>query len=114
MTRLVQIKKDNRRSVALVDEPNLRLLDNCSSIYELACNAISGGTRLSELARQKVGEEAVDYDLIYKGRSEWLQEMSFQIINSKKRTTFISRRPSFAPVPLGRNLWWTQNLTPYP
>jgi hypothetical protein len=71
MTRLVQIKKDNRRSVALVDEPNLRLLDNCSSIYELACNAISGGIRLSELARQKVGQEAVDYDLIYKGRSEW-------------------------------------------
>ena len=71
MTRLVQIRKGNRRSVALVDEPNVRLLDNCSSIYELAHSAIAGGTQLSELARQKAGHEAVEYDPIYTGRSAW-------------------------------------------
>ena len=71
MTRLIQIKKGNRRSVALVDEPNVRFLDNCSSIYELAHSAIAAGIQLSELARRKAGHEAVEYDLIYTGRSEW-------------------------------------------
>jgi len=71
MTRLIQIKKGNRRSVALVDEPNVRFLDNCSSIYELAHSAIAAGIQLSELAGQKAGHEAVEYDLIYTGRSEW-------------------------------------------
>ena len=41
MTRLIQIKKGNVRRVALVEEPNLRLLDACSSIYELAHIAIA-------------------------------------------------------------------------
>src|SRR6266571_7446257 len=71
MTRLVQIRKGNRRSVALVDEPNVRLLDSCSSIYELARKAIAEGTKLSELVRQKAGHETVDYDLIYEGASDW-------------------------------------------
>ena len=41
------------RRVALVEEPHLRLLDGCSSIYELANSAISNGVRLSDLARQR-------------------------------------------------------------
>ena len=36
MMRLIQLKKGNVRRVALVEEPYLRLLDGCSSIYELA------------------------------------------------------------------------------
>ncbi len=36
MTRLVQLKSGGTRRVALVEEPHLRLLDGCSSIYELA------------------------------------------------------------------------------
>ena len=36
MTRLVQFKNGDVRRVALVEEPHLRLLDGCGSIYELA------------------------------------------------------------------------------
>jgi hypothetical protein len=71
MTRLVQIKKGNLRRVALVEEPNVRLLDACSSIYELALIAIGAGMKLSDLARQRARHETLDYDAIYGGRSEW-------------------------------------------
>ena len=71
MTRLVQIKKNLTRRVALVEEPNLCLLDNCSSIYELTQIAIVAGLKLSEVARQRTRQEAVDYDSVYHGRSDW-------------------------------------------
>jgi hypothetical protein len=71
MTRLVQIKKGHVRRVALVEEPNVRLLDACASIYELALLAISTGVKLSDLARQRARRETLDYDAIYDARSEW-------------------------------------------
>jgi len=71
MTRLIQIKKGNVRRVALVEEPNVRLLDSCSSIYELAHVAIAQGKTLSDEARQRALPDAIDYDLIYNGRAEW-------------------------------------------
>jgi hypothetical protein len=71
MTRLIQIKKGNIRRVALVEEPNIRLLDTCSSIYELAHLAIAAGMKLSDLARQRARHDAIDYDPVYNGRSEW-------------------------------------------
>jgi hypothetical protein len=40
MTRLVQIKKDTVRRVALVEEPCLHVLDGCNSVYERANSAI--------------------------------------------------------------------------
>jgi hypothetical protein len=45
----------------------------CSSIYELGQIAIATGMKLSEVARQRVGHDAVDmeYDPIYSGQSEW-------------------------------------------
>src|SRR5580692_677215 len=71
MTRLIQIKKDNVRRVALIEEPNVRLLDACSSIYELAHIAIAQDKKLGDEVRQRATGEAIDYDLIYSGRSEW-------------------------------------------
>lgn len=71
MTRLIQIRKGNVRRVALVEEPNIRLLDNCSSIYELAMIAISARLKLSDVARQRARRDTLDYDPIYDGRSEW-------------------------------------------
>jgi len=71
MTRLIQIKKGNVRRVALVEEPNIRLLDTCTSIYELAHLAIAAGTKLSDIARQRARQETLDYDAIYSGRSDW-------------------------------------------
>ena len=54
-----------------MEEPNLRLLDSCSSIYELAHIAIHAGMKLSELARQRARGEALPYDPIYHGESDW-------------------------------------------
>lgn len=71
MTRLIQIKKGSIRRVALVEEPNIRLLDCCSSVYELANMAIAAGMKLSDLARQRARHEAIRYDAIYLGESEW-------------------------------------------
>src|SRR5215472_7505347 len=73
MTRLVQIRKGNVRRVGLVEEPNVHVLDNCSSIYELALAAIAGGIKLSEVARQQQRQrhETMEYDPIYFGQSEW-------------------------------------------
>ncbi len=71
MTRLVQLKHGNARRVALVEGPNLRLLDASSSIYELANSAISDGVRLGDLARKRATGELLEYDAIYYGRSEW-------------------------------------------
>ncbi|MFZ0815317.1 MAG: AraD1 family protein [Candidatus Sulfotelmatobacter sp.] len=71
MTRLIQIKKGNVRRVALVEEPNIRLLDTCTSIYELAHLAIAAGMKLSDIARQRARQETLDYDSIYSGRSDW-------------------------------------------
>ena len=71
MTRLVQIKNGAIRRVALVEEPHLRLLEGCGSVYELAQTALASGTRLSEAAKQRMTADRMDYDLVYSGRSEW-------------------------------------------
>ncbi len=60
-----------RRHVALVEEPHLRLLDACRSIYELAGSSIADGTKLSEAVRKRATNEVLEYDSIYKGQSEW-------------------------------------------
>jgi hypothetical protein len=71
MTRLIQIKKGSIRRVALVEEPNVRLLDTCTSIYELAHLAIAAGMKLSDIAQQRARQDTLDYDSIYSGRSDW-------------------------------------------
>jgi len=71
MTRLVQLKRGDARRIALVEDPDLRLLDGCSSIYELASSAINGGVKLGELARKRATGEVLAYDAIYCGRLEW-------------------------------------------
>ena len=71
MTRLIQIRRDTVRRVALVEEPNVRLLDSCSSIYELAQVAIRESKKLSGLAGQRATQETLNYDAIYNGCSDW-------------------------------------------
>jgi len=69
--RLVQIKKDDVRRVAVVEEPNLRLIADCSSVYDLAGLAISAGVKLSDAACERATNDLLDYNIIYRGRSEW-------------------------------------------
>lgn len=69
--RLIQIKKGNLRRVAVVEEPHLRLLDACSSIFELANIAIAAESSLSDLVHQRAKHEVLDYDRVYHGQSQW-------------------------------------------
>ena len=69
--RLIQIEKSKARRVALVEEPHLRLLGECGSIYELAGKAVEAGAKLSDVVRRAASDEVLDYDPIYRGQSEW-------------------------------------------
>ena len=71
MMRLVQLKKGPVRRVALVEEPHLRILDGCTSVYELATCALRIGSKLSDAAQMRLTGERLDYDLVYGGKSEW-------------------------------------------
>jgi hypothetical protein len=71
MTRLIQIRKDNVRRVALVEEPRLRLLGGRSSIYEIAMSAISANVSLGEAIRQCSTQELLEYAAVYQGASGW-------------------------------------------
>jgi hypothetical protein len=71
VTRLIQIKQGGVRRVALVEEPYLRLLGECPSIYWLANAAISAGASLTDAARQRATGELLEYDPIYGGTSDW-------------------------------------------
>jgi hypothetical protein len=71
MTRFIQIQKNGFRRVALVEEPHLRLLDGCSSVYELVSDALAAGTSLSQMAAQRATRESLEYEPVYLGTSEW-------------------------------------------
>jgi hypothetical protein len=71
MTRLVQVQKGAIRRVAMVEEPHLRLLDGCRSLYELAQMAVEKNVKLSDAAQQSKASELLDYDAVYEGHSEW-------------------------------------------
>ncbi|MCU1259993.1 MAG: hypothetical protein JWO80_2878 [Bryobacterales bacterium] len=66
--RLVQLQGPGGRCVAVVEEPKLRLLERCASIYELASECLTEGTGAIEKHKST---ELLDYDAVYTGRSEW-------------------------------------------
>jgi len=71
MTRLIQIRNGTTRRVAVVEEPNVRLLDGYESVYALAQAAMTGTLSLSELVRKHATGGVLSYDPIYAGNSEW-------------------------------------------
>ena len=71
MIRLIQIKKGNARCVAVVEEPYLRLLGGCSSIYALAHTAIAARMKLTEAVRQRATPDVLEYDAVYRSGSDW-------------------------------------------
>jgi hypothetical protein len=72
MLRIVQLShSDGSRRVAFVEEPRLRLLRGCSSVYELATSAIESKRRLRELMEELISDEQLDYNEVYEGRSAW-------------------------------------------
>jgi hypothetical protein len=72
MLRVVQLSHpDHGRRVAVVSEPHLRLLQGCSTVYELAHFAIQSIHPLRAQIEQQNSGEHVEYDDVYHGRSDW-------------------------------------------
>jgi hypothetical protein len=72
MLRIVQLSHATHgRRVAVVEEPQLRLLRDCSSVIELAASAIQSKRSLRESIERLVSAERLDYDAVYEGRSDW-------------------------------------------
>jgi hypothetical protein len=69
--RLVQLKSGDARRVAVVEEPKLRLLRDFDSVYGLAQAAIANGGNLTSVAADHFTDEALDYDPIYRGSTQW-------------------------------------------
>jgi hypothetical protein len=71
MIRLVQLQRGDERRVALVDEPHLRFLGQCSSIYQLASAALRTRESLAVVVQRATSTETLSYDDVYSGASPW-------------------------------------------
>jgi hypothetical protein len=72
MIRLVQLSHPSHgRKVARVDEQQLRMVEDASSVYQLAGEASAGKKKLEKLVDARAGAESLDYDAIYLGKSQW-------------------------------------------
>jgi len=69
--RLVQLAGPDGRRVALVEEPRLRLLRDCQSVYDLATGCLNRGIRLAEEIERLSSDEVADYDAVYAGGADW-------------------------------------------
>jgi hypothetical protein len=69
--RLVQLKAEDVRRLAVVDEPLLRLIQGFASVYVLAQEAIRSGKRLTTLIEDHLTKDTLDYEPIYRGGPEW-------------------------------------------
>jgi hypothetical protein len=69
--RLVQLRAGDARRVAVVEEPDLRLLHGFDSIYALAQAGIANGGKLTTVAANHLTDESLDYDQIYAGSGGW-------------------------------------------
>jgi len=69
--RLVQLAGLAGRHVALVEEPVLRLLEGCPSIYDLAWRCLHERVSLKDGVERRKSAQILDYDPVYQGRSEW-------------------------------------------
>jgi hypothetical protein len=75
--RLVQIQNQSIRSVALVREPGLILLNDVASIYDLALTAVNSSRRLVNVILSSLSDKKLNYDDVYEGKSDWKLLPSF-------------------------------------
>jgi len=69
--RLVQLKAEDVRRLAVVDEPWLRLIQGFDSVFALAQEAIRRGWRLTTLIEEHLTRDTVEYDAIYRHGAKW-------------------------------------------
>lgn len=63
--RLVQLANGNLRSIAMVEEPHLILLNEVTSIYQLAQRALTQKVNLTNLVQSLATGDTVSYDDVY-------------------------------------------------
>ncbi len=71
MARLVQIARGSERSVALVQEPRLQLLEGVNTVYQLAQRCILESSSLTLRAEELATADSVLYDEVYAGIGGW-------------------------------------------
>ncbi|HWB82601.1 MAG TPA: AraD1 family protein [Bryobacteraceae bacterium] len=69
--RLVQLEGAAGRRLATVEEPNLRLLSGCGSVYELAQACIANGRSIPAEVERRATNQTLPYDDVYGGHSAW-------------------------------------------
>jgi hypothetical protein len=75
--RLVQLRYSALRHVALVMEPNLVIVNNFGSVYELAWHVMNSGLSFQEILETNLSETKLDYDAVYGGQTKWKLLPSF-------------------------------------
>ena len=70
---LVQLvnRESSTRCVALVDEPNLRCLQDVTSVYELAQLCLNEGVAITDRVPSLASGPTLSYDDVYAGTSPW-------------------------------------------
>jgi hypothetical protein len=69
--RLVQLQHSTGRKIALVNEPELLLIDNFTSVYDLVLAAIDAKTPIKKVIDQNLSGAKIDYNGVYEGKSDW-------------------------------------------
>ncbi|MGB5170463.1 MAG: AraD1 family protein [Eudoraea sp.] len=70
--RLVQLNHPTKgRFIALVEEPNLRLISTFNSVYTLALKAIEENGEITSLIKVNLSEALLSYDKVYNDLSEY-------------------------------------------
>jgi hypothetical protein len=81
---LVQLLGPDGRRIAVVDEPNLRLLEAPLSVYALIQQAIAQSA-VSSLVQQSLSNQSIPYDAVYDGQSEWQLLPPIDVPNEPQR-----------------------------
>lgn len=85
MVRLVQITNGSERRVALVQEPELRVLDGVESVYALAQQCLRQNDSLSRRAEELATGESLEYDKVYSGLAAWHLLSPIDVPNAPER-----------------------------
>jgi hypothetical protein len=69
--RLVQLANGGHRAVAIVDEPHLVVLNEVTSIYQLAQRALEQKVALTKVASSLATGDRIVYDDVFQQNSSW-------------------------------------------
>lgn len=70
--RLVQLQHGSKgRFIAIVEEPNLRLVNAITSVYDLAMKALEDKEKIKDLLDNNRTSTLISYEEVYKGSSDY-------------------------------------------